>query len=274
MIPSVVPASLVTNAMALSTGSMQVMCIAGAAAAGIIVGFAGIEWAFVTIAAIYSVALFFTAILNVPDHKRSGYQGVRSMGNDLFSGLRFALQTPKIRGVLIIALGYFTFGMTFMQVFAPLFATQVLDIGEEGFGFILAITGIGGVIGALALATANPTRKRGLIMIVMLMVMGLLLVALSGSTYLGSVPLVFLVVALLGIGQTGLMPLLNASLMNATPEGMRGRVLGLLSLDRAMTGLGAAIVGFLAAAQIIFGLGCIATAVVMLGAYPALRRIE
>ena len=51
------------------------------------------------------------------------------MGGDFLEGLRFAWRTPAVRGILIISLAYFAFGMASMQVFAPLFAKQVLDIG-------------------------------------------------------------------------------------------------------------------------------------------------
>jgi hypothetical protein len=61
---------------------------------------------------------------------------------------------------------------------------------------------------------------------------------------------------------------------------MRGRMLGLLSLDRATATLGGAIAGFLAAAvgpqaaQIVFGGACIVTAGMLIVFYPAIRRIE
>ena len=280
MIPSVVPAHLVTNAMALSTGSMQVMRIIGAAGAGLLIGFAGVEAAFITIAASYLLAFFFVWMLRVPDHRRSGYQGLRTMGSDIGQGLRFAWSSPQIRGVLIIALGYFAFGLTFIQVFAPLFATEVLDIGERGFGFLMAVTGVGGVVGALLLASFNPNRHRGLLMIGFLGGIGALLVLFSGTTYVDSLVLTYLVVALLGLGQAGILPLDNASLVEATPEEMRGRVLGLLSMVRAMTGFGAAGAGFMAAAlgpqqaQLIFGAACVVTALAMFSAYPALRRVQ
>ena len=61
---------------------------------------------------------------------------------------------------------------------------------------------------------------------------------------------------------------------------MRGRVLGVLALDRALTMAGGAGAGFLAnemgaqVAQIIFGIGLVITALFMFSFYPALRRIH
>ena len=49
MIPSLVPKNLVTNAMALSSGSIQVMRIVGAGCAGLIIALGGLELVFITI---------------------------------------------------------------------------------------------------------------------------------------------------------------------------------------------------------------------------------
>ena len=197
----------------------------------------------------YVGAVFFTWMLKPPDHERTGYQGVRSMGNDLIDGVKYSWRTPDIRGVLIISMGWFMFGMAFMQVFAPLFAVQILDIGYKGFGYMVSVSAIGGLMGALILAATNPSKKRGMIMLALLLTFGFLLIAFSVSTYLLSVPLAFAMMMLLGAGQSGFFPLINAVLVEKAQENMRGRVLGVLSLDRAMTTFGGALAGFMAAAM-------------------------
>ncbi|MDP7619135.1 MAG: MFS transporter [Dehalococcoidia bacterium] len=283
MIPSIVPRHLIVNAMALSTGSMTAMRIFGASAAGLMIGFWGFEAPFIAIAVAYAFALVFTWMLRVPDHDRSGYQGMRQMGADLVEGWRYAWQSPSIRGVLMVGLGYFMFGMAFMQVFAPLFATQVLDIGNGGFGLLVGTMGVGGLLGALVLAATSPGKNRGKLMLVLLAVFGALLILLSGVTYLPTfqaVILAFAVVFLLGIGQSAFFPLINALLVELAPESMRGRMIALLSLDRAMTAVGGTLAGFLAAsigpqpAQIFFGLGCIATTALMWSSSAIVRQID
>ena len=157
---------------------------------------------------------------------------------------------------------------------------QVLGIGETGFGFMVSVMGIGGLIGALGLAAVSPTRNRGTLMLGFLAAFGALLVLFSGVTYLNSVVLAFIVVIFLGAGQSLFFPLMNAILVESAPEAMRGRVMGVLSLDRAMTALGGALAGIAAGAlgvqitQIIFGVGCLVTAILMYTLYPALRRVQ
>ena len=117
-------------------------------------------------------------------------------------------------------------------------------------------------------------------MLILLGLIGIFLILFTASTYFDSIVIVFGMVIILGFGQSSFMPLVNAVSVEAAPDHMRGRVMGILSLDRAMTALGALPAGVLAAshgtqvAQIYFGLACIITSVVMFIAYPALRRVS
>ena len=280
MIPSLVPKNLVTNAMALSSGSIQVMRIVGAGGAGLIIALGGLELVFITITFFYAAAVISTWVLQVPSHVRPGYQGIKRIGIDLLEGFRFAWSNDAVKSILLASMGYFTFGMTFMSVFGPLFAIQILDIGESGFGYLMSITGIGGVIGALSLASVNPNRKRGVLILTTLTSLGIMLILFSAVSYLDSLTLVFVIAAILGVTTSAVFPIVNAVLVESAPMGMRGRVLGLLSLDRGMTTLGGTLAGFLAAglgpqlAQIIFGIGCIGTSIAMFMIYPAIRRID
>ena len=282
MIPSMVPRHLVTNAMALSTWSMTITRIGGAAGAGLLVNYIGFEGVYVVVCAMYGGAVFFTWVMHTTDHKREGYHGMRGMGGDMMDGMRYVWNTPPIRAVVTFALGYFTFGMAFMQVFAPLFAKQesIFNIGDAGFGYMMAVSAVGGTIGALSLAAANPQKRRGVIMIGMLAIFGVMLLGFAGAARLNSVALGFVFMFLLGLGQANFHPLINAVAVELSPENMRGRVIGVISLDRATIALGGVIAGVLAqaldpvAAQALFGLVCTATAVVMFLGYSTLRNIE
>ncbi len=282
MIPNLVPRNLVTNAMALSTWSMTITRIAGAAGSGLLIAFAGFDGVYAAVSLMYIGAVFFTWVMRLGDHRREGQHGMRSMGGDMLDGLKFVWGTPPLKAVVVFALGYFTFGMAFMQVFAPLFATQesIFGIGDKGFGFMMSVSAIGGTIGALGLAAANPQKHRGLIMIGMLAVFGVLLLGFAGSAQLGSVTMGYVFMFLLGLGQSNFHPLINAVAVEESPEEMRGRAIGVISLDRATITLGGVIAGALAqqlnpvAAQAFFGLVCLATAAVFFLSYPTLRKID
>ena len=278
IIPSIVPDNLVTNAMALSSSSIQVMRILGAGTAGLIIAISGIEMAFVAIVVFYAAALYFTYVMKLPEHQRIGYKGLNSARNSLVEGIRLAFGDPAIRGVFIVALGYYAFGMTFISIFAPLFAIEILGLGSSGLGYLMSVVGIGGVIGSLCIAAINPV-KRGLLLLGVLMGLGGSLVLFAILSYTGLTLILFVLAAFIGVCTAVFLPVINAVLVQAAPENMRGRVLGLVSLDRGMTTLGGVAAGLLVVllglqvSQIIFGVGCIFSAIIIFLIVPQLKKI-
>ena len=71
MIPSIVPSNLVTNAMALSTGSMTATRIAGAAGAGLLISISGFEGAYVVMTVSYVGAVFFVETKGLSKNSKS-----------------------------------------------------------------------------------------------------------------------------------------------------------------------------------------------------------
>jgi len=277
IIPSIVPDNLVTNAMALSSSSIQVMRILGAGTAGLIIAISGIEMAFVAIVVFYAAALYFTYVMKLPEHQGIGYKGLNSARNSLVEGIRFAFGDPAIRGVFIVALGYYAFGMTFISIFAPLFAIEILGLGSSGLGYLMSVVGIGGVIGSLCIAAINPV-KRGLLLLGVLMGLGGSLVLFAILSYTGLTLILFVLAAFIGVCTAVFLPVINAVLVQAAPENMRGRVLGLVSLGRGMTTLGGVAAGLLVVllglqvSQIIFGVGCIFSAIIIFLIVPQLKK--
>jgi predicted MFS family arabinose efflux permease len=175
---------------------------------------------------------------------------------------------------------YFIFGMSYMQVFAPLFAKDILEIGEDGFGLMLSLTGLGGVIGAMTLAALNLRRYRGYALMFVMSGFGTMLIIFSLSTYLDIISLSLALIIMLGMFQTPFNTLANSVLLDSAPSEMRGRVMALISLDRSVITIGATAAGFTAhwlgvqQAQIIFGGVVLAGVFVIAITVPAVRRIQ
>lgn len=280
LVPSMVPAAMVTSAMALLSSTQNLMRIFGAAGAGASVALIGLEGTFILIAALYAGGILTTAMLRVEAHERPEARGARAMLDGMMEGLRFSRERPEIRGVLTAALIHFTFGMVYMQVFTPLFAVDVMDVGQGGLGLMLAFTGAGALTAALFIARKPPVHI-GLVLPFGVVGMGLSLVAFSATTYLPGIAgiiLPFAAITIVGAFQTSFMSLSRALLVQAAPNELRGRVLSLISLDRAVMSGGAAAGGLVAAAagvqvaQIIFGVICIAGGLAVLVLVPDLRH--
>jgi len=288
MIPAVVEPRYVTNAVALMSATQNTMRILGVAIGGALVAALGFSGVFITIAIVYVGAVVATYLIRLPKRPSTGRRGVQAgqVFREIGEGARFAVAHPTIRGILVLSLAYYTFGMTYMQLFLPLFAEKAIDFGELGVGtewglsLMLALTGAGALIAALFIANRQPDRL-GLILPIAVIVFGGLLTTFAVATLLPGkagvlvpLPMIFLVGAL----QTTYFSLSNAALLHAAPDEMRGRVVSLISLDRAMIALGAAVGGILAdalgvvSAQITFALIAVAGAALVLWLSPQLRR--
>ncbi len=283
LIASIVPSHALTNAVALMSSTQNVMRLVGVMGSGLVIATLGIEGAFIAIAVIYIGAVVSSWMLDVPSHllDRKNEEPT-TMFQSLVEGIKYAATQPAILGVLAMSLFFFSFGMSWMQVFASLFARTVFETEAVGFSALVAISSLGAIAGTLLIASRYPKRL-GLILPGSAVLMGGVLALFSAASYLPGTPgivIPFLLVPLVGLAQTAYHSLSNALLLSATPVELRGRVISLLSLDRAMMSAGAAAGGFLAAAagvqiaQITYGLLLVLTGVIVLFAAPGLRKFR
>jgi MFS family permease len=284
MIANIVPATEMTRAVALMSATQNIMRIVGASAGGFAVAVLGLTGTFVVISAIYTGAVTATYFINVAFQAKPKESGAAAMARGLTEGFKYAWSNKPIRGILLMSLVYFTFGMSYIQVFAPLFANDIIEfrgepIGSGGLGLMTALTGVGALVGAMIVATRQPTRV-GLLLPIVVVGFGSVLITFSAATYLGAplgliVP--FIVLTFAGVLQTAYFSMSNAALLAAAPVEMRGRVISLLSLDRAMVTLGASGAGFLTAAigvqlaQISYGAVCVVGGLLVLSFFQELR---
>ena len=294
MIANVVPQELYTNAMALSMGTVQATRIIAAAGAGWIIALTsgvdriteadyGFQFPVTIILILYTLAFIFTYLINysheVINNEGENKKTIQYVFAELIEGLRFSWSRKDIRAVVIMAACFFLFGMVFMQVFAPLFA-KILGIGEKGLGILLSMSGIGGASGAVFLAAVNPNNKRGIWILSSQIALGLSLILFALSVAFDNMMLIYFMAILIGLSQAIIFPLINSVLMKITPDHLRGRAMGLLSLDRAFVSLGAAIAGPTAAyvgvanGQILFGVGCVMSGIFLWIFGTTLRKLD
>jgi len=280
LVPSVVPETHVTNAVALMSATQNTMRIFGAASGGILYGVFGATGAFALITLVYAIPVFSTYMLRVAPIRSGVARSASGLTGGLIEGLRFTFTHPAIRGVLLLSMIYFMFGMSFLQVFAPLFAEKVFDIGSTGFGGMTALMGVAALLASLLIATQQPTRL-GVILPLMTAVFGAALVLLSLTSYIpGPAGLVipFAMLTILGALQSSYMALTRSALLLTAPPRMHGRVFGVLTLDRAFMTAGGAAAGFLSdgigvqPAQIAFGLILIVGALAIFALAGDFRR--
>ncbi|MBI5242222.1 MAG: MFS transporter [Elusimicrobia bacterium] len=138
------------------------------------------------------------------------------------AGVRYALDTPRVRLILGLLLGTSLFVVNH-SVMIPLLARNALHAGARGFGFLMAALGTGAMLGALA---AAPLRRKPRLRLLVFSA-----AASSGFTLalaaVHSFRLAAAVLALTGFSQIVFMACCNTALQLEAPDSMRGRVMSL-----------------------------------------------
>jgi predicted MFS family arabinose efflux permease len=254
---------------------MNAMRVGGASIAGLILAFLDFGDLYLIQSLIYVYVIYCTYRISVRTSVGAEQHG--SMFGDLIEGFRSVNRDRVIFYILVLSLVLFVFGFPYQSVFIPLIAKQELDIGESGGALLIALTGVGAIIGSLIIATVGDRMKhRGIAMLgmVVLYSIGLLLFASANSVVL-AVPALLIT----GSMQTSFISLNTSYVLGRTPMELQGRIMSLFSLDRGLIPLGATLGGALAAVlspsnglMIMAGF-CLTFTLILTVTAPALRRI-
>ena len=214
----------VINAVALNSAAFNAARIVGPAAGGLLIARFGVVPLFFIKGLAVAVVVLTLATVRVEGRPVRSTRG--SMATEILEGLDYALHTPRIHFVLALLL-VVSFCVFNFSVYVPLLARQVLGLGAEGFGFLMAAMGVGAVGGALALGTLVPGRPplRVLFMAGALACAGL--IGLSAVRQFAVAVPVLLLVGFFGIIATAGG---NTTLQLSAPDALRGRVMSIYTL--------------------------------------------
>lgn len=263
-----------TAALALDMISLNVAWFVGANAGGLLVSVARPGLIYVGLASIFFVNVFFLRGLPVLFRPRHGARKTPALAS-LIDGFRYARRNRLVMGaLLLLALNNLT-GFTFESM-APLFARDVYGAGPVLFGLLMSAQGLGAVLSALGVAAyGKRVRRPGLIMVVAALVqhLGALAFSFAGLPVAG-----FVLLVSLGSVSMVFAIMHNTLLLSATPNDMRGRVVGLQILAMGLFPFGSLAVAALAdvtglqEAVRLFSIAGIAGIVLLWFLFPELRR--
>jgi MFS family permease len=191
-------------------------------------------------------------------------------------GFRYILASDVMRSLMLLGLAPMVLGMPYMSL-APVFARDVLHVGPVGQGLLLTSAGLGALVGALSIASLGSFRHKGMLMLGGATMFGLALVAFSRSTVM-PLSMAFLFVA--GLSSTSYTSQNQTIIQTLVPRNLRGRVLGVLSLERGLVPVGSLLAGTLATlyggpwAVTLMGAACAIVAVSVAIRSPQIRRMS
>jgi predicted MFS family arabinose efflux permease len=275
LIPRLVPEEQVLNAISLNMAALNVMRIAGPGLAGFIL-ISGDVGPVYLIAGGLGIAVLVALSRVRVDHQPREDIDEASWLDDFRSAVRYVRANTQVLAVLAPPLIMFMFGLPYISVFVPLFAKDVLDLGDAGVGALMAVTGAGAIVGSLILASQTQLRHRGLLLLGLMLVFGVLLAVFSRSTYL---PVSIVLLMFIASMSTSFMALTNSLLLELSPPDMHGRIVSMMSIDRGLVPVGAIAAGAMAGslgaqdALLIIASICVGLTVLLALVAPQLRRL-
>jgi MFS family permease len=250
MIAEIVEEERLMNAVALASAGQNVMRMIAPPIGGGLVVLAGSEvssaaWVYLVMALCYMASgLFLSFVDDSGRHaamrEHAGRKGATGLSN-LVAGLRYIRHDRVVLLVLSTNFVIVLFSMPF-QFMLPGFVKDVLGAGPGMLSVLLALLGVGSVIGSLFVASM-PSRRRGQLLLVAALLLASTLVLFTLSTWLW---LSAIIIVFFGIGQAGRMSLGQVLIQSYTANEYRGRVMSVYMLEFALMQIGTFGMGFLA----------------------------
>ncbi|MEE8422101.1 MAG: MFS transporter [Dehalococcoidia bacterium] len=282
MLPEVIGHERLTNAVALNAAGMNAMRLLAPSASGFLIAAFGPHWVYFGITGLY---IYASALLTlVPAHSATAgddaasEEGRAERGgglSDLVAGFRYIAGDPVLRLLLMVAVLFAVLSMPFLFLL-PGFVASVLDAGPQQLGLLMTLTGVGSLLGSMAVATL-PAHGRGRIFLLSGVLLGVALIAFSISTTFWVTAVIMFVV---GIGDAGRQSLSMVLVQVYVQDAYRGRVMSVYMMQRSFATLGTFFVGIAASlVGIQWAIGTISAALVVVALLlllfvPRLRDLD
>ncbi len=238
IVPSLVSRERLTNGIALMSAGQNMTRVVGPSVAGTIIGFAGTGAAFLCQSIALVTALVLLITTRFPEVTRR--RAVTSLGS-VFDGARIVWSRRDLRAIITLISITILFVFPYLS-FLSVFARDILEIGPEGLGVLMASSGGGAVLGSIYVAS-RKRQPTGRGFIVMGIVYGFVIAAFAFSPNL-LVAVVFLIVA--GFLGSAYVSSINAALQHRITDDTRGRVMSIYMLTWGFTPIGSIVIGAIA----------------------------
>ena len=238
LITELVPTAQLSNAMSMNTAVMTGSRVFGAALAALLVGPIGTGWLFIMNGVSYAAMIYGIVGLRksemIPAIKRpAGGQPVREV-------FRFVRSNRRLSSMFFAYIMVSTFAFNYSVVLPKL--ADVNWGSDDAFGWLLTITGIGSIAGALVTAKFPRVSLRWLVTAVAVLGVSNIAVAFSPNLWVA-----FLFCLPLGFGGAAMIASGNAISQQESPPDMRGRLLALTAVAfLGSTPIGGPITGLIA----------------------------
>ena len=213
------------NAIGLNAAGFHVMNAVGFAVAGVLYSVAGPAGCFYAVgAASLGMAIVLTRLdlppQAVPAERKHPLRELRD-------GFGYVWTHGLTRVLVLCAMGVVGLLLSY-RVLMPAIAKETLHLDADGYGTIMAVSGVGSFLAALWIASGSGGPGRRVWNIFLTVWLGCLSIAIIGWT--DSVWLATVGLFLAGFAAVGFMASANTTVQETVPDHLRARVMGIWAL--------------------------------------------
>jgi MFS family permease len=272
-VPRLVPRHLLASAMSLTQVLFQAASIVGPALAGLVIGTAGVTWAYAFDAAVFLPAA--ALVWRLPPQPPSEPDAVAIGWRAPAHAIGYVRRSRLVMSLFAADLVAMIFGMP--SALFPALALSVFGIGARGLGLLYAAPAVGALLGSLVSGWVRRIVHQGMAIVLAIATWGAAIAAfgLAGRTLWIGLPLL----AVAGAGDLVSAIFRGTILQLTVPDSMRGRMSAFhLMVVTAGPRLGDLEAGGVAAlvsplfSVVSGGVACVVGIAVLAALVPELRR--
>ena len=273
IIPQLIPKEQLLNAVALNSIAINATRLIGPAIIGIVIAAWGVGPAYAWSTVAYGIVIWTTTRVDMPPLGSLAKRG--TMVGQMVEGFRYIATNRLVLSLVLLGLGPLAFGFSH-QTLLPALVVDELGRDAAIMGFIMAVGGIGGIVGGFYMASRRDLRRKGMIMLISATTYGIALLLFAGVNML---LMVFPLIIAIGISQTVFRSANTTALLENTPDHLRGRIVSATMLDTALAPIAGIIAGAAAdsagvsAGYLVLGVMCLGIVGLALLAHPRLRNV-
>ncbi|MFN2475990.1 MAG: MFS transporter [Chthoniobacterales bacterium] len=225
LVPELVRKDQIAAAVALDRSVFHGSRLFGPFLAGICVAAWGAASAFFLNA--FSFLALITSMLLIPPRKIGSAQEEEQRRSGLMEGFRYVRKDRTILSLIALIAMTTVFVYPITSVMLPLYVRQLLALGPEKMGVLMAVAGSGSLVGSLGLLSVAPGKRIRFIMGAVVIVACSLIAMSRTSTF----AIAATAMGAMAIGLATNFGLANTIVQERAPSHLRGRISAVFGLS-------------------------------------------
>jgi MFS family permease len=221
LVPALVPRKDLTNAIALNSAQFNLSRVLGPMLGGFAMASFGVAGNFLLNGISFLAVLYALSRIEYPAQQPDV---TGSLYRKLIEGFRYVHANREMRALIVLITLSSLLSLPYIN-FIPLFAREILGVGERGLGVLMACSGAGAFAAAATIAyTAGKVKRRGRLVATSGIVLQFAVIGFCFSRWFA---LSAVLLGLSGFAMILMVANVNSLLQHLAADEMRGRVMSI-----------------------------------------------